>query len=111
MVKATRQQQLSEGYDEEFRVVRPDGSIRWVHERAFPIYDKNGAVYRIAGIAEDTTSRRRLEKQVLEVSDQEQRRIGQDLTCKPASSSATYAYCPTTAISRTKPGRATCPIR
>ena len=71
--------QFNLAYDEEFRIVRPDGAIRWIHERAFPIYDKSGAVYRVAGIAEDVTSRKRLEKQILEVSDQEQRRIGQDL--------------------------------
>lgn len=71
--------QFTEGYDEEYRIVRPDGAIRWVHDRAFPIYDKTGEVYRLAGIAEDVTQRRRLERKVLEISDQEQRRIGRDL--------------------------------
>jgi PAS domain S-box-containing protein len=69
----------TEGYNEEYRVVRPDGDIRWVHDRAFPIYDETGQVYRLAGIAEDITHRKRLERKVLEISDQEQRRIGRDL--------------------------------
>jgi PAS domain S-box-containing protein len=44
--------------DSEFRVVRPDGSTRWVRNRAFPIKDQNGDVYRIAGLAEDITARK-----------------------------------------------------
>jgi len=49
-------------YDEEYRVVRPDGALRWVHDRAFPVKDENGAVYRIVGIAEDITERKRAEQ-------------------------------------------------
>ncbi len=43
-------------YDELYRVVRPDASIRWIRDKAFPIYDKDGEVYRVAGIAEDVTA-------------------------------------------------------
>jgi PAS domain S-box-containing protein len=42
-------------YDEQFRIVRPDGEIRWVRTRAFPVYDEHGQVYRVAGISEDVT--------------------------------------------------------
>ncbi len=66
-------------YDEQFRIVRPDGSVRWIHDRAFGVPDQTGSVYRIAGIAEDVTTRRQLEKQVLEVSDREQARLGREL--------------------------------
>ena len=45
------------GYDETFRIVRPDGSIRWVHDRAFPVENDAGSMYRLAGIAEDVTER------------------------------------------------------
>lgn len=45
-------------YDEEYRIIRPDGAVRWVHDRAFPIRDAAGQVYRIAGIAEDVTAQR-----------------------------------------------------
>ncbi|MBK8001634.1 MAG: PAS domain S-box protein [Verrucomicrobia bacterium] len=50
-------------YDLEYRILRPDGSVRWVHDRTFPVRDASGAVYRIAGIAEDITERRQLEAQ------------------------------------------------
>ena len=48
-------------FDEEFRIVRPDGSIRWVHDRVFPIYNERGEIYRIAGLIEDITERKRAE--------------------------------------------------
>jgi PAS domain S-box-containing protein len=50
--------QVSGQYDEVYRIVRPDGSIRWIQDRAFPIRDESGKVYRIAGIAEDITRRK-----------------------------------------------------
>ncbi|GAB3021509.1 PAS domain S-box protein [Natronobiforma cellulositropha] len=50
----------TDGYDEEYRVVRPDGSVRWVRDRAYPITDDGGAVSRLVGIAEDVTERKHL---------------------------------------------------
>ncbi|MDO9224439.1 MAG: EAL domain-containing protein [Pseudomonadota bacterium] len=38
-----------------YRIRRPDGEIRWISARAFPIRDKAGKLLRVAGIAEDTT--------------------------------------------------------
>jgi len=46
------------GETREYRIVRPDGTVRWVSDRGFAITDKNGDVTRIAGIAEDITERR-----------------------------------------------------
>lgn len=31
-----------EGYDIEYRILRPDGAIRWIHSRTFPIPDEQG---------------------------------------------------------------------
>jgi PAS domain S-box-containing protein len=76
---ATQAKQIAGNYDEVFRVMRPDRSVRWVHERAFPVKDEGGKVYRIVGITEDITDRVRLERQILEISDREQARIGQDI--------------------------------
>jgi PAS domain S-box-containing protein len=42
----------------EYRIVRPDGSIRWIRDRGFPITDEAGLVYRVAGVAEDITEQR-----------------------------------------------------
>jgi two-component system, cell cycle sensor histidine kinase and response regulator CckA len=45
-------------YDEEYRIMRPDGSIRWIRDRGFPIQDRMGIPYRVVGIAEDITDRK-----------------------------------------------------
>ncbi len=47
----------------EYRVVRPDGSLRWILARSFPVQDETNEIGRIAGIAEDITERKRLEEQ------------------------------------------------
>jgi PAS domain S-box-containing protein len=49
-------------FDEEYRIVRPDGSIRWIRDRGFPVRNDRGELYRIAGIAEDITDRKRAEE-------------------------------------------------
>jgi PAS domain S-box-containing protein len=47
-------------FDHEYRIVLADGSIRWVHDRCFPLHDQAGRLYRFAGIAEDITDRIRV---------------------------------------------------
>jgi PAS domain S-box-containing protein len=42
-------------YNEQYRILRPDGVIRWICDRAFPICDSSGIVYRIVGLSEDIT--------------------------------------------------------
>ncbi len=39
----------------DYRIVLPDGTVRWVRSRNFPIADKTGKTFRVAGIAEDIT--------------------------------------------------------
>ena len=39
----------------EYRITRPDGMVRWIWTRAFPVRDRHAAVYRIAGISQDIT--------------------------------------------------------
>jgi two-component system sensor histidine kinase UhpB len=62
--EASHTKQMKGSYNEEYRIVRPDGSIRWIHDRAFPVRDHVGTVYRIAGIAEDITERKILQDKV-----------------------------------------------
>ncbi len=53
--------QLQGKYDVEYRILRPDGTERWIRDRAFPVRNRAGEVYRIAGIAEDITEQKRSE--------------------------------------------------
>jgi PAS domain S-box-containing protein len=48
--------------NQEYRIVRPDESVRWIWNRGFPVRDDTGRVYRIVGIAEDITERKRAEE-------------------------------------------------
>lgn len=48
----------------EYRILRPDGSERWIRARAFPVRDAGGKVHRIAGIAEDITERKQAEEKL-----------------------------------------------
>jgi PAS domain S-box-containing protein len=61
-LKAAFEKQVQGDYDEEYRVVRSDGSICWVRDRAFPVRNETGEIYRIVGIAEDITQRKLAEE-------------------------------------------------
>ncbi len=51
-------QSKGEKTDMEYRIIRPDGSVRWIHDRSFPIFDQQGALIRTTGIAADVTERK-----------------------------------------------------
>jgi PAS domain S-box-containing protein len=51
-------------FDQEYRIVLTDGSVRWVHDRCFPLYNLAGQLYRFVGIAEDITARKQTEAEL-----------------------------------------------
>jgi two-component system, cell cycle sensor histidine kinase and response regulator CckA len=59
------------GYVEEYRIVRPNGSMRWIRDSAVPIPDTSGQIYRVVGIAEDITERRHIEEQLRQAQKME----------------------------------------
>jgi PAS domain S-box-containing protein len=61
--QATATRQAIDAYEETYRIVKPDGTIRWVHDRAFPVCDPTGDVVRIVGLASDITREKTLEEQ------------------------------------------------
>jgi PAS domain S-box-containing protein len=50
----------------EYRITRPDGSVRWIRSRGFPVRNELGEIYRIVGLAEDITERKRSEEAIRE---------------------------------------------
>jgi diguanylate cyclase (GGDEF)-like protein/PAS domain S-box-containing protein len=74
-VRAALPRQLDGTYAQEYRVVRPDGSVRWVLDRAMPIRDAGGQVRRIAGIAQDVTTRRELEQRAQQAAAETHARL------------------------------------
>jgi PAS domain S-box-containing protein len=50
------QKQMKTGIiDTRYRILLKDGSVRWIHARTFPVYNKHNQLYRSAGVAEDIT--------------------------------------------------------
>ncbi len=60
----------------DYRIRRPDGTIRWIRSHAVPVYDESGKLYRFAGIAEDISesknSHDELQKLTLEMEHRNQ---------------------------------------
>ncbi|MGH9682206.1 MAG: PAS domain-containing sensor histidine kinase [Candidatus Acidiferrales bacterium] len=72
--------------DAECRCILTDGSIRTLRARAAPLMDDEGGVIRFAGVAQDITSRKiteqelhRLSQQLMQLRDDEQRRMARQL--------------------------------
>jgi len=57
-VEEAVQDQANGKYEEEYRIIQPSGDIRWVYDRGVPVFDEDGGVYRIVGLAEDITERK-----------------------------------------------------
>lgn len=45
-------------YDLQLRLLQRDGSVRWIHARAYPVPGPERTPYRCAGVVEDITARR-----------------------------------------------------
>ena len=74
-IEQTLPRQAEGGYHEEYRIVRPDGAVRWIRDRAFPVRDASGHVYRITGIATDITERRYTLERVRRINVELEERI------------------------------------
>ena len=63
----------------EYRAVRPDGSVVWVRDRGFPVYDDDDGTLRyLAGIAEDVTVQKQAE-QALHESERRYRFLAESI--------------------------------
>jgi PAS domain S-box-containing protein len=59
---AYNQRVMQEGNGElEYRIIRPDGEVRWVYSRAWMIYDESGTATRMDGLSTDITDRKQAE--------------------------------------------------
>ena len=69
----------SERFLEEVASYQVSGGERWGEWRVGPVRDKSGQITHWLIIFRDITERRRLEREILEISDRERQRIGRDL--------------------------------
>lgn len=62
----------------EYRIIRPDGEVRWIYNRASLIRDSNGSPIRFDGITIDITQRKLVEIRMLQ-AEEELRNLSQKL--------------------------------
>jgi two-component system, cell cycle sensor histidine kinase and response regulator CckA len=58
-------------YDEEYRIIRPDGTVAWIRDRAFEIRDGDGRRVARTGFAMDVTEAKHLEAQLRQAQKME----------------------------------------
>lgn len=61
-VIATFEENIVKEHEIEYRIVQPDGSIRWIWAHGFPVKNAKGEIYRRIEIAQDITERKRIEE-------------------------------------------------
>lgn len=64
VLSGIEREKAGERVEMEYRIVHSDGSVHWIWDRAFPIFDENGKVKILAGISADITSRKQSELEI-----------------------------------------------
>jgi diguanylate cyclase (GGDEF)-like protein/PAS domain S-box-containing protein len=64
-------------YDIEYRIVRPDGTIRWLSAKGCAFYHQNGEASRMLGVASDITDRKQAEEALRQANETLELRIAQ----------------------------------
>jgi PAS domain S-box-containing protein len=79
-------QATNQPFEHEYRIIWPEGTVRWIWDRGFPSLDENGVASYYVGAAQDITVRKamegylhRLSGQILHSRDDERKMIAQDL--------------------------------
>ena len=90
-VLAALSQQATGDYDIEYRLARPSGTLRWIHDRAFPITDEAGSVTRVVGVAEDITRRKEDEADLRVLNERLEQLVSERTPRARAGQRATFA--------------------
>jgi len=97
MMNAVYQESLGTGkpHEFDFRLMQPDGGLRWISSRATPVRDFDGRVVKIVGISMDNTARKLAEQSlrdqqarfeaVFELTSQGMALLDADLRCEAAN--------------------------
>jgi PAS domain S-box-containing protein len=75
VIKALNQRDEGIPYNKEHRLIRLDGSVRWVLSRSFPVLNEAGEVFRWTSIMEDITARKRAEEEIQRLNAELEQRV------------------------------------
>ena len=78
-VMDTARSQLTE-WDASYRIVWPDGFIRWIEDRGFPVLDEKGKPYLNIGVATDITEHKQVEEELRKSEE----KFAKAFNCAPA---------------------------
>jgi PAS domain S-box-containing protein len=70
LVAASVVEHVEGHWDLEYRIVQPDGTVRWIKDRGFPIRDELGNLQLMTGIARDITDRKEAEEALRKAKDE-----------------------------------------
>jgi two-component system, NarL family, sensor histidine kinase UhpB len=70
-------QRAGQPFEHEYRLRFPDGSVRWIRDRGFPVREADGSLRYYAGVAKEITQRKLTELQ-LQASEQRQRTLNEN---------------------------------
>ncbi len=62
-------------YDKEYRIKRPDGTIRWIHDTGFPIKNQDFIIERIVGVARDITAKKEADSIIKELNSDLEKKV------------------------------------
>ncbi|MFH1135684.1 MAG: PAS domain S-box protein [Pseudomonadota bacterium] len=65
-----RQAEELEWVNREYRVTRPDGAVRWVWVRNWPVNDEQGRPVRVVGVGQDITNRKQVETALIAAKEE-----------------------------------------
>ncbi len=71
------QKLLKGGFDFQYRIIRPDGTLRWIRDRGFPVKSQSGDLVRITGLAQDITEQKEREQEIKRLNEQLEERVSQ----------------------------------
>ncbi|WP_271251724.1 CBS domain-containing protein [Pseudanabaena sp. Chao 1811] len=77
VINAHQRKLLGENTAVEYRIIRPDGQVRWIFDRTFTIRDRNGEVYRVSGIADDISDRKNAELNLKQLNQELESRVAE----------------------------------
>lgn len=63
-------QKIGQPYDHEYRIIRPDGAVRWIWDHGYPVRDGTGPLSCYVGVAHDITERKHAEEERKKLEEQ-----------------------------------------